>query len=741
MLLPNERMTIKERKHDYLYDPLYSLSSAADHERVATKDHLDVSKMQKLFSFQNLFSEVPIYRPYIWRLNPSDPVPMFMSRYFHPVDVCKKLIQMSQLKKNKDLMIGHVFEGMDRSKYFTHHTLSLCPYPSGNPKIMDITLDSLVGNQNITQIDLRPKRPVYISRYVQTMYRDSEAQTDPYSPLYVVNTRENLETLKLTSLSYGYGLPVGLFDVERIERARRRREIEANLPPYKDIANNLVQIAKRRKILEGLENREWYFREREVEAMQEVRLNVIVQLLRRREQRKQEVISRRLDQKWSESCAQNETKCRAIKYRYIGELRKLLKLRLAAKEYKFKRDMIMDYAKPSSQVFAPLTRLGVFPDRSSERYVVKNIYSSRYEGLLTLEARLPRFAFQPRIRLQQPKLHTKDGFLKRKYRHQKELAELHDYLQKPSVSERNTALRKPRFLQKIEKPMPRPITSDYITIKSEESERQEVAVIMLQQLIRGRAIQTQMYEGKRKRSELIAESRSTHALLEDEQAQKKREKLTILTKQEDFSHLLHQEHLVEDILGQFECDSLANMLDFLSKELDRLIEERRIHALVLIAERQRRIREAEECGTRQKEERRRREQDEIFKQLVKVHEDTVDSYLINIAGLAVNSAADYLAKEEISTLAQKIEQANLYELNRGELETNELAAELIHNFLIPFVSCMILTVLKKNVCLSLNDSFFLLAGIKWKITKTRKHWQWFSFFRPVNITQSLPPLT
>ncbi|CAH8589655.1 unnamed protein product [Schistosoma guineensis] len=646
MLLPNERMTIKERKHDYLYDPLYSLSSAADHERVATKDHLDVSKMQKLFSFQNLFSEVPIYRPYIWRLNPSDPVPMFMSRYFHPVDVCKKLIQMSQLKKNKDLMIGHVFEGMDRSKYFTHHTLSLCPYPSGNPKIMDITLDSLVGNQNITQIDLRPKRPVYISRYVQTMYRDSEAQTDPYSPLYVVNTRENLETLKLTSLSYGYGLPVGLFDVERIERARRRREIEANLPPYKDIANNLVQIAKRRKILEGLENREWYFREREVEAMQEVRLNVIVQLLRRREQRKQEVISRRLDQKWSESCAQNETKCRAIKYRYIGELRKLLKLRLAAKEYKFKRDMIMDYAKPSSQVFAPLTRLGVFPDRSSERYVVKNIYSSRYEGLLTLEARLPRFAFQPRIRLQQPKLHTKDGFLKRKYRHQKELAELHD----------------------------------------EESERQEVAVIMLQQLIRGRAIQTQMYEGKRKRSELIAESRSTHALLEDEQAQKKREKLTILTKQEDFSHLLHQEHLVEDILGQFECDSLANMLDFLSKELDRLIEERRIHALVLIAERQRRIREAEECGTRQKEERRRREQDEIFKQLVKVHEDTVDSYLINIAGLAVNSAADYLAKEEISTLAQKIEQANLYELNRGELETNELAAELIHNFLIPFVN-------------------------------------------------------
>ncbi|XP_018644348.1 hypothetical protein Smp_168010, partial [Schistosoma mansoni] len=138
--------------------------------------------------------------------------------------------------------------------------------PSGDPKSLDITLDSLVESQNITQIDLRPKPPVYVSRCVQTIYRDSEAQTDPYSPSYVVNIGENLQTLKLTSLSYGYGLPVGLFDVERIERARQREEVEATLQPYKDITNNVVQIAKRRKILEGLENREWYLREREVEA-------------------------------------------------------------------------------------------------------------------------------------------------------------------------------------------------------------------------------------------------------------------------------------------------------------------------------------------------------------------------------------------------------------------------------------------------------------------------------------------
>jgi hypothetical protein len=57
------------------------------------------------------------------------------------------------------------------------------------------------------------------------------------------------------------------------------------------------------------------------------------------------------------------------------------------------------------------------------------------------------------------------------------------------------------------------------------------------------------------------------------------------------------------------------MLDYLSKELIRLQEERRIAAFAMLAERQRRLREAEESGLRQVEERRRREHDELFKQV------------------------------------------------------------------------------------------------------------------------------
>jgi len=69
------------------------------------------------------------------------------------------------------------------------------------------------------------------------------------------------------------------------------------------------------------------------------------------------------------------------------------------------------------------------------------------------------------------------------------------------------------------------------------------------------------------------------------------------------------------MLSSLEGESLGDMLDFLTKELVRLQEERRIQAFTLLAERQRRIREAEEAGLRQQEERRRREHDEIFKQV------------------------------------------------------------------------------------------------------------------------------
>lgn len=76
-----------------------------------------------------------------------------------------------------------------------------------------------------------------------------------------------------------------------------------------------------------------------------------------------------------------------------------------------------------------------------------------------------------------------------------------------------------------------------------------------------------------------------------------------------------QENNIDEMMSALEGECVSDMLDFLNKELIRLQEERRVHAFSILAERKRRIREAEESGERQEEERRRREHDEMFKQV------------------------------------------------------------------------------------------------------------------------------
>lgn len=106
----------------------------------------------------------------------------------------------------------------------------------------------------------------------------------------------------------------------------------------------------------------------------------------------------------------------------------------------------------------------------------------------------------------------------------------------------------------------------------------------------------------------------------------------------------------------------------------------------MLAERQRRIREAEESGRRQLEERRRREEDEIFKQVVKVHQSTVNTYLEDIIMGAIDKTAEEQARKEIQEQAEKINQiAYDMEKTRTRLQSEEIVAELVTSFLLPEV--------------------------------------------------------
>ena len=69
-----------------------------------------------------------------------------------------------------------------------------------------------------------------------------------------------------------------------------------------------------------------------------------------------------------------------------------------------------------------------------------------------------------------------------------------------------------------------------------------------------------------------------------------------------------EKNKVREVVQTVAGSRVSAMLDFLSSELVRLQDERRCHAFTMLAERKRRLRQAEEAGRRQEEELRRREE-------------------------------------------------------------------------------------------------------------------------------------
>ncbi|XP_078575552.1 cilia- and flagella-associated protein 91-like isoform X2 [Branchiostoma floridae x Branchiostoma japonicum] len=683
----NKAASNPSRTHDYLYDPLFSVSSDRDHARATFKAHTSVDRIKRVPEYNTMFSNLRHHPRFSVRLEATDPVPAYINRQWrgYADQAREALVRYTTFNYDPSVQIPAVsypdaeVAGRNRYQYFRRPIIPFLQQVPPDVLLATNKVDPLAPPES--QQAARPPTPMTRTVAIQTDYRDSETQTEPYSPEYVVRPGSAPELLTLATLTFGQGLPAGLAEVEMIERARAKRAWEATLPPLNDVS----QLDKRRKMMDEQERKEWAIREAEIEKLQEARLEVLKKLLQQREQNHRELTTKRLDRLWTKKQQHKEDKVTRIRREHIKTIRKLTKKRQNVEGKLERRDITHEYSNHASQTYAPISRVGVFLDRGSEQYVVKSRHLTTYEGLLELEGSLPDFVTQPRIRApKQRSVVGKDGYVKRKNRREKELAEIYEEMQKNKLKG-DEAPKPLRFLQKIEKPIPRPPTPS-VEVPSQEEEDQELAVIFLQKLIRGKAVQNMMFEGKEKRRELILELQSTHALQEAQQQMKKSEKEAILTLQRQRQMHQHKESNIDEGLADLEGQAIGDMLDFLSKELIRLQEERRIHAFSMLAERQRRIREAEESGRRQVEERRRREEDEIFKQVIGLHQETVDTYLQDIIIGSVDATAERQAREEVQRKAETINDiAYEIEESRTKLQSEEIVSELVHSFLLPEV--------------------------------------------------------
>ncbi|CAL8111648.1 unnamed protein product [Orchesella dallaii] len=230
----------------------------------------------------------------------------------------------------------------------------------------------------------------------------------------------------------------------------------------------------------------------------------------------------------------------------------------------------------------------------------------------------------------------------------------------------------------------RPITPEIMIGENKDQELRKPHIVLLQKIARGRTIQKLIRNEIDKNMTEILGLKLMYDMdpncqrLEESQLQK----LMAMKKNTDNEDT--RDTPVEEVVGHLEGETLAKMIDFLDKEMVRLIDERKIHALILLAERERKLKEAAEGGKRFQEEEVRRANDEIFKQITGIHQSTVDLYLEDIFLESCDRAADDQSRIHVQRLATTLNDA-LYSARQAmtEFEQEELAADLVSSFMIP----------------------------------------------------------
>ncbi|RLN64194.1 hypothetical protein BBJ29_000344 [Phytophthora kernoviae] len=531
-----------------------------------------------------------------------------------------------------------------------------------------------------------------------TVYRDSEAQTDPYTPDYTVQKTANGSTPEiaaLTGLTHARGqLPVGQAELELIERSRKKRTFEASLPPMTDEASFLL----RKVMLEAQETREWAYREAEIDAFHAQRVTLLEQALAEREKENAFLSEQRLEALRQRLLHEKENALEGIQQVRVAALRKLTKKRAqrlhergyGASRPERGRDIIAEYADFSSQVYAPIMRDGKAGKTEIREAGIGKPQFQQLDALRELESTLPAKLLVPAAGKHKPREKSGSTAKERKQAAiEAHLLKMESIIKKTKEENerggeggknhsRLSAASPSQRASVKQQQLVRPPTPDYALAHAAEAQEHDVedAVRLLQKLLRGRAVQNMMFEGKERRSELIAELRAA-----DEQL--------ILQRRNEFELLQGSgEESINRVATaaktRVEGEVVSEMLDFLSKELSRSREMAKMRAFVIKANEQRRVREVEEGGRRQAEDLLREREDEVFRRVMQVHQETSRDFVDDVLEEIALEQSHTQALHELHVRSSGVDGIVLHLENA--LDSDEtVVRELVASFLLPHI--------------------------------------------------------
>lgn len=521
---------------------------------------------------------------------------------------------------------------------------------------------------------------------VQTFFREEGTLTDPFSPEEVTTSNTDQELLRIKHFKYGRELPPTMDELYFVEELREKTAFEKALPPMTDEAC----FELRRRLMEEQEIREWDKRENEKIKNENDKLKLLENVLIERER---EIDREKNKQLRAFRSKKNEAKnavVAKIQFRKQKILRKLSRLQKLFQKPKGKRDIIEDYSDYSSAVYAKVRREGIALDRLSEKFRKNPASLSNYErykellaglapGHGTIDASLAAFLDKSSRKLFKLERHH-IGQL------EKAFEELHPTIDKEENKRVNDKynLNIQNVVPRVDTPYleSRPELKDYphqevnldrnrFDIEEKRIRKTEVkhrVATLLQKLLRGRALQNIMFDGKEKRLALIEELLIVANITKIDEEQEKE----VL---EFYANQAGEKAKV----GAFKGMAVSKTADFLAKELLRVAEEKKVREFVKTAKEERRRREAIEAGRRQAERKIKDREGIVFNEIMEIHQESVDDFIDNV----FDFASGFICKKRAMEITEEKKQELESNWEKNNDDYGFIIKDFLECFLIP----------------------------------------------------------
>lgn len=493
--------------------------------------------------------------------------------------------------------------GADRSKFFY------------NPRTHGLEMPSIKIYEKPETVDDNLK---VREMACQTMYRVSSAQTKPWQPRAEINAneRETPEIVYVADMLKSDHLP-GKYEADVVERSRKKRHYQKALPKLM----KGKPIDGEKHTINAFEWENFLAREDEIDGSQAERMRMLEEMFKAREKKMKAIADTRIRNFQNKSSIANEKKKNKLKSDHQRDLRKLeMKHKKIGNKYKT-TDIAIQHIDRASDLYGPLMRFGEHP-RQKHFEVFKTYYEPRLNTITHLDVKPDAEKYiNSKEKMWDPKPELKEimkGLWDDKY-----LAELYNSLLKFRKTQEKRSKPTPDCLQLI----PVDEEDEVVCIDTRhkvKNEQEFLDALLLQKIIRGRAIQNNINKGRSSCKSLIEEIKLVHELraikdmMDDKGSEVQQNRVEMQYQQSRRQGLKRIYNAVREIPEYCEGMAISFMFNFLAAEQTRENNEEQFDLLREDAMKERYKREAVESGRRQIEEIKRRDVEQQYNEAMKI---------------------------------------------------------------------------------------------------------------------------